>query len=41
MTVVDPGPAAVYERGYALFVARGDAAVARLSKEAPCPTPSA
>ena len=41
MTVVDPVPDAVYERGYAQFVALGDAAVARLSKEAPCPTPTA
>lgn len=38
---VDPVPDPVYERGYAQFVALGDAAVARLSKEAPCPTPTA
>jgi xylulokinase len=41
MTVVDPVVDPAYERGYAQFVALGDAAVARLSKEDPCPTPTA
>jgi sugar (pentulose or hexulose) kinase len=41
MTIVDPVPDPAYERGYAQFVSLGDAAVARLSKEPPCPTPTA
>jgi xylulokinase len=40
-TIVDPVADAAYERGYSQFVALGDAAVARLSKEPPCPTPTA